>query len=117
MHNFTGGRKILFGGGGTIVGLLVLPLHCILVKILVCMISLKSVGGGGGLSAPGAPLLPTPLLYTQPQATHVDVTQDARTRTCGEHLYSIACCTSHWHRRIKISRAGMKIPEGKISGG
>ena len=28
-------------------GVIVLPLQCILVKILVCMISLKSGGGGG----------------------------------------------------------------------
>ena len=28
-----------------------------------------------------------------------------------------AVYTSHWDRRIKISRAGMKIAKGKISGG
>ena len=50
-----GGRKISLGGGGTIVGL-VFPraLHCILVKILVCMNSLKSGGGGTSTRCPPA---------------------------------------------------------------
>ena len=33
-------------------GLIVLPLQCILDKTLVCMISLKSGGGGGGHQHP-----------------------------------------------------------------
>ena len=41
-----GGQEDYFWLGGTIVGLIVLPLQCILFKIRACMISLKSGGGG-----------------------------------------------------------------------
>ena len=70
-------------------GLLVFPLHCILVKILVCMSSLKSGGGGGG----GAPGVQHIYMYMY---IHVYMCVYNHKYTCIKHVHVYTCTYEYY---------------------